>query len=184
MILEAEDACEEEKTPVMPEGSIHLATPVSSPDREFDEGETLDPGESVTEPPLDGHVLSVQRCSVVADLVQPPWVGEPVSGLHTRRCAANLRMNMRGIIWFTTTQAFGSSVDWYPQTRSCKNTSCCDESVVFTLSAGHSRGLLRIAPDLEELAPKVLKMEMGAARERQSPREKRTGTPPAGGQKK
>ena len=53
----------EDKTLVVPEGSIPLATPVSSPDRGFDERETLGPGESVGEPPLDERVLSVQRGS-------------------------------------------------------------------------------------------------------------------------
>ena len=48
---------------------------------------------------------------------------------------------------------------------------------------GHSRGLLRIAPELEELGSKVLEVEMGAARERQSLRDERAGAPPAGGQR-
>ena len=43
---------------------------------------------------------------------------------------------------------------------------------------GHSHRLLGIAPELEELASKVLTVEMVAARQRQSPREKRTGAPP------
>ena len=42
----------------------------------------------------------------------------------------------------------------------------------------------RIASELEELGPQVLEMEMKANRERQSSPEKRSGAPPAGGQKK
>ena len=41
--LETEDMCVEDKTVVVPEGSILLATPVSSPDRGFDERETFGP---------------------------------------------------------------------------------------------------------------------------------------------
>ena len=53
----------------------------------------------------------------------------------------------------------------------------------FYLGTGHSRRLLRIPSELEELASKVLTVEMVAAKERQRLREKRTGAPPAGGQK-
>ena len=91
--LEAEDACGEGKTPVMPLGSIPLTTPVSSPDRGFDEGETSGAGESVTEPPLDERDLSVQKCSAgcaMANLVQPPWVDGPFQAFTPRGCAANL----------------------------------------------------------------------------------------------
>ena len=46
------------------------------------------------------------------------------------------------------------------------------------------RSLTWIAPELEELASKVLTMKMVTARKRQSLREERTGAPPASGQKK
>ena len=54
--LETEATCVEDKTLVVPESPIPLATPVSSLDRGFDERETLGPCESV-----DERVLSVQR---------------------------------------------------------------------------------------------------------------------------
>ena len=76
------ETCVEDKTLVV----TPLTTPVSSPDRGFDERETLGFGESVAEPPLDERVLSVHRNSAsnpVGDLVQLPWVGMPVSSIRT-----------------------------------------------------------------------------------------------------
>ena len=87
---------------------------------------------------------------------------------------------MHGIIWFTTTQAFGSLVDCFPQTCHARTRVPVPGRGIH-LGTGHSRGLLRIAAELEELASKVLTVEMVAARERQSLREQRTGALPAGG---
>ena len=75
------NGCVEDKTLVVPEGSIPLATPVSSPDCWFDERETLGPGD-VSEPPLDERVLRDSAFDAVVDL-ELPSVGWPVSSLRT-----------------------------------------------------------------------------------------------------
>ena len=58
-----------------------------------DEGDSLDPGDTVADPLLDARILSVQRNSAgdrqrefrnaVSELVQSPWAGRPVSGPRT-----------------------------------------------------------------------------------------------------
>ena len=51
------------------------------------------------------------------------------------------------------------------------------------LEAGPTRGLLMIAPELEEFASCLLARGTAAAKERRKLLEERTGAPPAGGQK-
>ena len=65
----------------------------TAPDRKVDEGDSLDPGDTVADPLLDARFLSVQRNSAgnlhkefrnaVSELVQSPWAGWPVSGPRT-----------------------------------------------------------------------------------------------------
>ena len=58
-----------------------------------------------------------------------------------------------------------------------------EEDVHFCLGTGHTRGLLMIAPELEEFASSMLAKETAAAKKRRKLREERTGAPPAGGKK-
>ena len=51
------------------------------------------------------------------------------------------------------------------------------------LGTGQFRGLLMIAPELEEFASGVLAKETAAAKNRRKLHEERSGVPPAGGKK-
>ena len=136
--LETEDMCGEEKTLVVPEGSILLATAVFSRIAGLMKEKFWALVRAWPNFLLDERVLRVQRDSAgnaVVDLVQLLWVGGSVSSLRTFCRAANLSVNMHGIIWFTTTEAFGSSVNCHPQTLLCKNTSSCARSVGERLAA-------------------------------------------------
>ena len=89
---ETEDTCREGERPGLPEASPPPATPDTPPGRKVDEGDSLDPGDTVTDPLLDARVSSVQRNSAgdrhrefatLSELVQSPWAGWPVSGPRT-----------------------------------------------------------------------------------------------------
>ena len=90
---ETEDTCREGESPGLLEALQPPATADTAPDRKVDEGDSLDPGDTVADPLLDARVLSVQRNSAgdrhrefrnaVSELVQSPWAGWPVSGPRT-----------------------------------------------------------------------------------------------------
>ena len=90
---ETEDTCREGESPGLAEALPPPATADTAPDRKVDEGDSLDPGDTVAGNLLDARVLSVQRNSAgdlhaefrnaVPELVQSPWAGWPVSGPRT-----------------------------------------------------------------------------------------------------
>ena len=176
--LEAEDTCVEDKTLVVPKGATPLTTPVSPPDRGFDERETLGLGESVAEPPLDERVLSVHEDSAgdaVVDLVQLRWVGVPVSSLRTLLSCCKF---MGVYAWYHLVHHRSSFLQLsglLPTDPAVQEHKfLCRVSRIY-LETSHSRRLLRIPLELEELASNVVTVEMVAAKERRRLREKRTG---------
>ena len=90
---ETEDTCREGESPGFAEASPPPATPDTPPGRKVDEGDSLDPGDTVADPLLDARVLSVQLKSAgdrhrefrnaVSELVQSLWAGWLVSGPRT-----------------------------------------------------------------------------------------------------
>ena len=62
--------------------------------------------------------------------------------------------------------------------------SSIEEDRRIYLGTGRTRGLIMIAPELEEFASGVLAKETAAAKERRKLREERSGASPAGGKKK
>ena len=81
---ETEDTCKEGESPGLAEALPPPATVDTAPDRKVDEGDSLDPGDTVADPLLDARVLSVRRNSVgdrhrefrnaASELVQSPWL--------------------------------------------------------------------------------------------------------------
>ena len=59
-----------------------------------------------------------------------------------------------------------------------------EDSHIICLGTRRTRGLLMIAPELEEFASGVVAKETAAAKERRKLCEERSGAPPAGGKKK
>ena len=82
---ETEDTCRECESPFPAEAVPPPAIADTAPDRKVDEGDSLDPGDTVADPLLEARVLSVQRNSAgdrhrefhnaVSELVQSPWSG-------------------------------------------------------------------------------------------------------------
>ena len=135
-------------------------------------------GESVAEPPLDERVLSVHGGSAgnaVVDLVQLRWVGVPVSSLRTLLSCCKF---MGDYAWYHLVHQGSSFLQLsglLPTDPAVQEHKfLCRVSRIY-LETGHSRRLLRIQLELEELASTVLTVEMVAAKERQRLREKRTG---------
>ena len=58
---ETEDTCREGESPGLAEALPPPATADTAPDRKVDEGNSLDPGDTVADPLLDARVLSVQK---------------------------------------------------------------------------------------------------------------------------